>query len=612
MCGTCSLTQTFDPARHYDADGNILNGSDPLLYGSNVESASATTVSNVYGTSWGDTPTTVGDAGGVVTWSLAGIGYDIVSAFGGSGTSTDYAALGFDVQATISAAFDAWATYGNIEFMQVEDSGGNPGTSHMADIRVFFGSIPGSTIGLAYYPSSWSESMLAGDMLLDTDAGNDWANNQANFFGLVLHEIGHALGLGHDDSGVQSIMTSFLSETSLQAYDIAGIQAVYGTQDNAAAVYDMRWDQADVNILEAPNAPGLTINGNGLANRIDATNGHEEVNGGTGDDFLIGRGGSDTLNGGAGHDKLNGGGGIDTMRGGDGDDIYWINRTGDVVEENAGEGTDILLSFVDFDLGTNGANVETLRLVGSGAADATGNGLDNRLIGNDLDNMLDGAGGVDIMRGGLGNDTYIVDHANDRGVEFSGEGIDTVLASVSFNLAATSQHIERLQLTGSSDLEGYGNDADNRLTGNNGANLLVGRDGADTLNGSGGTDTLNGGSGDDSLLGGSADDVLFGLDGADTLNGGTGDDRLLGGTDADVDVFVFEDGFGIDRIVDFDPGEDIIDLSGVSEITDFTDLDLNHLSQTGAHTRITDGPDVIILIDTIASTLTAGDFDFIA
>lgn len=612
MCLTCSLTQTFDPTRHYDVNGEALDGSTLQLDAADGEVGSVATVDNVYGTSWGETRSTVGDAGGVVTWSLAGAGYDIVSAFGASGTSVDSSVLGFDVQATISAAFDAWATYGNIEFMQVEDSGGDPGTSHMADIRVFFGSIPGSTIGLAYYPSSWEGSMMAGDMILDSDASNNWADNQLTFFGLVLHEIGHALGLGHDDSGVDSIMTSFLSENALQAYDISGIQTIYGAQDNAAAVYDMRWDQADVNILEAPNAPGLTINGNGLANRIDATNGHEEINGGTGDDFLIGRGGSDTLNGGAGHDRLNGGGGVDTMRGGDGDDIYWINRTGDVVEENAGEGNDILLSFVDFDLGTNGANVETLRLVGSGAADATGNGLDNRLIGNDLDNTLDGAGGVDVMRGGLGNDTYVVNHANDRGVEFSGQGIDTVIASVSFNLAATSQHIERLQLGGSADLEGYGNDADNRLTGNDGANLLVGRDGADTLIGSGGIDTLSGGNGDDTLLGGSGDDILFGLDGADTLNGGAGDDRLLGGTDADLDVFVFEDGFGIDRIVDFDPGEDIIDLSGVSEITDFTDLDLNHMSQMGAHTRITDGADVIILIDTIASTLTAGDFDFIA
>lgn len=612
MCLTCSLTQTFDPTRHYDVNGEALDGSTLQLDAADGEVGSVATVDNVYGTSWGETRSTVGDAGGVVTWSLAGAGYDIVSAFGASGTSVDSSVLGFDVQATISAAFDAWATYGNIEFMQVEDSGGDPGTSHMADIRVFFGSIPGSTIGLAYYPSSWEGSMMAGDMILDSDASNNWADNQLTFFGLVLHEIGHALGLGHDDSGVDSIMTSFLSENALQAYDISGIQTIYGAQDNAAAVYDMRWDQADLSILEAPNAPGLTINANALANRIDATNGAELINGEGGNDFLIGRAGNDTLDGGAGNDRLNGGFGIDVMRGGLGNDVYWVDRAGDTVEEAAGEGSDLVQSYISFEMETHATHVEHLRLVGTGNLTATGNALDNRILGNDENNVIDGGAGVDTLRGGLGDDTYYIDTANDRVFEFAGEGTDTVISSISFQLSTTSQHIEGLELRGSGDIEGWGNNADNLLTGTTGENRLVGANGNDTLSAEGGNDTLNGGDGDDSLDGGAGNDLLFGTTGADTLNGGAGDDRLFAGVDTDVDIFVFEDGFGIDRIFEFDIGEDVIDLSAVTGITDFTDLGLNHMTQTGDHTRITDGSDIIIVLDTVAASLTAGDFDFIA
>jgi len=612
MCLTCSLTQTFDPTRHYDVNGEALDGSTLQLDAADGEVGSVATVDNVYGTSWGETRSTVGDAGGVVTWSLAGAGYDIVSAFGASGTSVDSSVLGFDVQATISAAFNAWATYGNIEFMQVEDSGGDPGTSHMADIRVFFGSIPGSTIGLAYYPSSWEGSMMAGDMILDSDASNNWADNQLTFFGLVLHEIGHALGLGHDDSGVDSIMTSFLSENALQAYDISGIQTIYGVQDNAAAVYDMRWDQADLSILEAPNAPGLTINANALANRIDATNGAELINGEGGNDFLIGRAGNDTLDGGAGNDRLNGGFGIDVMRGGLGNDVYWVDRAGDTVEEAAGEGSDLVQSYISFEMETHATHVEHLRLVGTGNLTATGNALDNRILGNDENNVIDGGAGVDTLRGGLGDDTYYIDTANDRVFEFAGEGTDTVISSISFKLSTTSQHIEGLELRGSGDIEGWGNNADNLLTGTTGENRLVGANGNDTLSAEGGNDTLNGGDGDDSLDGGAGNDLLFGTTGADTLNGGAGDDRLFAGVDTDVDIFVFEDGFGIDRIFEFDIGEDVIDLSAVTGITDFTDLGLNHMTQTGDHTRITDGSDIIIVLDTVAASLTAGDFDFIA
>ena len=139
-----------------------------------------------------------------------------------------------------------------------------------------------------------------------------------------------------------------------------------------------------------------------------------------------------------------------------------------------------------------------------------------------------------------------------------------------------------------------GNANDNTLTGNHLAELLVGRGGNDNLQGNGGDDVLAGGSGND------------------TLNGGEGDDALIGG--AGSDIFAFDGDFGNDVIRDFstsDPAE-IIDLTNVTAITSFADLQANHLS-TGAngYAVITDGANTITLAGVSTASLTASEFDFV-
>jgi Ca2+-binding RTX toxin-like protein len=134
------------------------------------------------------------------------------------------------------------------------------------------------------------------------------------------------------------------------------------------------------------------------------------------------------------------------------------------------------------------------------------------------------------MWGGTGDDRYMVDNYNDRITEVAGEGSDSVFASTSYKLA---DNIEKLTLTGSSDIWGYGNASDNVLTGNDGANKL------------------------------------YGLGGNDVIDGGAGIDQAYGGTGAD--TFVFADGdlggasqASCDIIRDFSHAEaDRIDLSGL-------------------------------------------------
>ena len=98
----------------------------------------------------------------------------------------------------------------------------------------------------------------------------------------------------------------------------------------------------------------------------------------------------------SGNDTLIGGLGNDTMAGGLGNDTYVVNTQLDIVIELAGQGTDLIqssstYSLVDTDgAGTNGGNVENLRLTGTAAINATGNALNNTLYANGANNILNG------------------------------------------------------------------------------------------------------------------------------------------------------------------------------------------------------------------------------
>ncbi|MFD2580433.1 hypothetical protein ACFSTD_21325 [Novosphingobium colocasiae] len=90
--------------------------------------------------------------------------------------------------------------------------------------------------------------------------------------------------------------------------------------------------------------------------------------------------------------------------------------------KNLNEGRDRVRSSIDWALGIN---LEDLTLTGS-AIKAVGNGLANVIVGNALDNRIDGLGGADAMTGGLGNDTYVVDSGADKITELASQGVDRV------------------------------------------------------------------------------------------------------------------------------------------------------------------------------------------
>jgi Ca2+-binding RTX toxin-like protein len=303
-----------------------------------------------------------------------------------------------------------------------------------------------------------------------------------------------------------------------------------------------------------------------------------------------------TITGNAGDNVLDGGGGGDTLVGGLGNDTYIIRNAADAVVELDSQGSDALLAAVSYVLGA-GVSVESLATdsgSGTSAINLTGNEFSQSLTGNAGDNVLNGGGGVDTMAGGLGNDTYVVDNAADIVTELGGEGIDTVLTSVSYVLGA-GMSVETLATdfaAGTANINLIGNEFSQSLTGNAGANILNGMGGADTMAGGLGNDTyivdnagdviveaeaqgsdtvltsvsytltpgarveslaasssgstaalkltgnefsqsVLGTKGANTLSGLGGNDTLYGFAGSDTLNGGTGHDTLIGGANGD-------------------------------------------------------------------------------
>ncbi len=342
------------------------------------------------------------------------------------------------------------------------------------------------------------------------DGWNDlWAGNALDIRNYVVEWQPQAApdllvgGAGTDtlDGGTGAETMDGGTGDDLFFVDTAGdsvLEASGGGADTimASVSYTIAGDQ-EVEALALTGTGNINGTGNNLANTI------------------VGNSDANVLNGGIGDDSLSGGAGADTMLGGAGNDRFVVDDAGDVVVENAGEGTDTVEASITHTLA---AAVEALEPTGGSTIDGTGNTLANRITGNDAANVLSGGAGADSLVSGIGNERYTLDSAGDVILELLNEGNDSVVSSVSWTLG---DNLESLQLTGAAGLTGIGNDLVNRITGNSGGNLMQGMGG---------------------------NDVLFGLDGADTLQGGTGADSFFFAALAD----------GVDRIVDFVSGTDFI------------------------------------------------------
>ena len=359
-------------------------------------------MANIVGTKWGNSK--LGTPGGTVTWSIAGAGIDITR----FGTTTKKSVSGnsfldHDYTAIIASAFAEWSKYGDIEFKQVADGGGAAGVGNNADIRIFFGEIPGGTAGYAFYPSAWG-SAIAGDIMLDTLA--IFNTDPVWFFNLVLHEIGHSLGLGHVSGN--AIMNANVKKIGLQPDDIGGIQEIYGVQDGASEVpQDDTNTGSDDHDHDDHDHDGHSHDPDDQDNNNSNNNNNNNNNNTTNEDkgtVYSGISTADKFVGTENNDTIYGNGGWDTLIGNSGDDLILGNKGRDFLVGNRGE--DTLRGGNDADVLVGGKNDDLLY----------GDNANDTIYGSNGNDTLVGGRGADVLEGGAGNDVFIFDdgEGNDR------------------------------------------------------------------------------------------------------------------------------------------------------------------------------------------------------
>jgi Ca2+-binding RTX toxin-like protein len=284
----------------------------------------------------------------------------------------------------------------------------------------------------------------------------------------------------------------------------------------------------------------LTVNANGGDDSYSATGNLAAliaitVDGGAGNDTLLGSNGVDTLLGGDGNDSVNGRQGNDVAFLGAGDDTFdWNPGEGsDTVEGQ--DGTDRMLfngaNIAEiFDVSANGGRVRFTRNVANITMDTNDvETFDVNALGSADIITVNDLSGTDLTRVNvnLAGNGGIGDGAADTVIVNATQGDDVAMPT------GDAAQVQVLNLAAQVSVVGA-EAANDRLTVNaQGGDDIIDASGVAAgaiqlaINGDDGDDVLLGGAGDDTITGGNGDDVLLGGPGTDVLDGGAGDNILI-------------------------------------------------------------------------------------
>jgi uncharacterized delta-60 repeat protein len=265
----------------------------------------------------------------------------------------------------------------------------------------------------------------------------------------------------------------------------------------------------------------------------------------------------------------------ETLTGDSGDNLFFASADHEAFFGQGGSDT------VSYELAQTAVTASLLKSkgnTGDNAAGDTYNSIENligsasndKLTGDDGDNVLEGRAGADQLDGGKGINTASYEHATIGVIaDLSNPANNTEEAA-----GDTYKNIQNL----------LGSNFNDRLVGDGNANLL------------------SGGSGDDTLIGNGAKDTLIGGSGNDILTGGSGND-----------IFVFLPGFGNDTVTDFQVGtvknHDTLDLTALN--FDTLQQVWDNTTDVGPNAVITSGSDTITLEGVTEAQLQSHSFDLL-
>lgn len=432
-------------------------------------------------------------------------------------------------QRMAEAALEAWEMVADIEFQIISGTADITFTDNASGAFSSSATYGGYTsFATVNIPSSWLNPTYDGAYGDFDDYG----------FQTYVHELGHALGLGHpgpyngyavygvdndftNDSWMYTIM-SYFSQTNNTDVDGSYAFVMTPMMADILAIQDLYGAPGSGSVTWGATTWGHNSNlGTYLDKLFDAATGGTQAF--VGDNPM-----TFTIYDAGGIDIIN----LKTMN----DDIDLDMRT----EQSSSIGD--LVNVVHIARGTV-------------IEDAILGGGDDVVTGNFVKNWVRSGTGDDVVHGNNGNDRLVLEGGDDRG--YGGTGNDSVNG-------------------------GYGNDT---VFGGNGNDTLYGGNGTDTMNGGTGNDTIYGGFGTDNIQGGKGNDTIFAGAQNDIINGGYGNDFIIDGFGNDtvnggwgsdtivfaqgddiatggggVDYFVFGSNDGSDLVTDFTLGTDVLRL----------------------------------------------------
>lgn len=347
------------------------------------------------------------------------------------------------------------------------------------------------------------------DLLLLDGAGTYTFGVDADLSGVELVTM---VSTGKSDAAVGIDLSAQTTETDFNITGNAGANKIVTSLATYVGVYGAAGNDTITSgnkndILDGGDGNDVISSGDGIVgdthygytmdgDQIYGGLGDDKITSGSGNDFIDGGLGKDTIVAGAGNDEIYGAKGNDTIDGGDGNDTMFGDES-------------------------------------SGTPDESGNGSDK-------------------LSGGLGSDTFVVEHVlwgKKDAIDGEGKGVDaaaavndvdTLVFAECQTQASTSTGVLKIDAKLVKGIEAFVIDDDPFTAGESGS-MTLGLDVSAYTS----AITLKGNAGDNVLKAGKADDIITGNAGADTITGGLGADK-----------FVFNDTASTDTILDFNSATD--------------------------------------------------------